>query len=110
VETAICEQNSIPGLTNRVLGRFVRKVFIAFEESDTFFPRKKVFFTGNPVRKEFLYQSPFAKKKGDKFTLLILGGSQGARSINQSMIECLDYMAPLWDTVEIINQTCFQDF
>lgn len=110
VETAICEQNSIPGLTNRVLGRFVKKVFIAFEESDVFFPRKKLFFTGNPVRKEFLYQSHFLKKKGERFTLFILGGSQGARSINQGMIECLDSMTPLRDTLEIIHQTGFQDF
>ena len=110
METAICEQNSIPGLTNRILGRFVKKIFIAFEKSATFFPRKKRFFTGNPVRKEFLYQSSFPKKEGDRFTLLILGGSQGARSINQGMIECLDYMTPLRDTVEIIHQTGFQDF
>jgi len=98
VETAICEQNSIPGLTNRMLGRLVKKVFIAFEESDTFFPRKKIYYTGNPVRKEFLSQSFFSKRKGDRFTLLILGGSQGARSINQGMIEGLDSMASLRDT------------
>lgn len=109
VETAICEQNSIPGLTNRVLGRLVKKVFIAFKESSTFFPRKKIFFTGNPVRKEFFVQSP-RFKKGDRFTLLILGGSQGARSINRGMIECLNSMAPLRDTVELIHQSGFQDF
>jgi UDP-N-acetylglucosamine--N-acetylmuramyl-(pentapeptide) pyrophosphoryl-undecaprenol N-acetylglucosamine transferase len=109
-ESAICEQNSIPGLTNRILGKFVKKVFIAFEESDLFFPRKKIVHTGNPVRKEFLSRSTFPGKKGDKFTLLILGGSQGARSINQAIIECLDSMAPLRDTVEIIHQTGFQDF
>ncbi|WAC06496.1 MAG: undecaprenyldiphospho-muramoylpentapeptide beta-N-acetylglucosaminyltransferase [Thermodesulfobacteriota bacterium] len=110
VETAICEQNSIPGLTNRVLGRLVKKVFIAFEESDVFFPRRKIFLTGNPVRKEFLCQPSLSEKKGDRFTLLILGGSQGARSINRGMIECLDYIASLRDKVEIIHQTGFQDF
>jgi len=110
VETAICEQNSIPGLTNRVLGRLVKKVFIAFEESDVFFPRRKIFLTGNPVRKEFLYQTSLSEKKGDRFTILILGGSQGARSINQGIIECLDCIASLRDKVEIIHQTGFQDF
>ena len=110
LESAICEQNSIPGLTNRMLGKFVKKIFIAFEESNAFFPRGKTFFTGNPVRKEFFYRSPFLKKEGDRFTLLILGGSQGARSINRAMVECLDNMAPLWDKVEIIHQSGFQDF
>ena len=110
MEGAICEQNSIPGLTNRVLGRFVKKIFIAFEESEVFFPRKKVFLTGNPVRKEFFLQSFSPQKEEDKFTLLILGGSQGARSINQSVVECLAYLGPLRDKVEIIHQTGFHDF
>ena len=109
-ERAICEQNTIPGLTNRTLGKIVKKIFIAFEESRKFFPSDKTYLTGNPVRNEFLRGTPFVKKEGDRFTILVLGGSQGARSINQAMTEALDTLAPLQDKIEIIHQTGFADF
>jgi len=110
IETAICEQNSIPGLTNRILGRLVKKVFIAFEECYPFFPPKKTFLTGNPVRREFLNMgSTLQKKKGDRFCLLVLGGSQGAHSINRAMIESLDKLNPIREKIKIIHQTGYKD-
>ncbi|MFH0811994.1 MAG: undecaprenyldiphospho-muramoylpentapeptide beta-N-acetylglucosaminyltransferase [Pseudomonadota bacterium] len=110
IKTAICEQNSVPGLTNRMLGRLVKNVFIAFEESCHFFPQEKTLLTGNPVRKEFLNTLHQQKKDRSNFCLLILGGSQGAHSINRAMVEALDTLTPHKDKLAIIHQTGFQDF
>ena len=110
INTAICEQNSIPGLTNRILGRLVKKVFIAFEESAPYFPPQKTYCTGNPIRKEFLSFALPARKQNQSFTLLILGGSQGARSINHNMINSLDYLSSLRNKIKIIHQTGASDF
>jgi UDP-N-acetylglucosamine--N-acetylmuramyl-(pentapeptide) pyrophosphoryl-undecaprenol N-acetylglucosamine transferase len=109
IETAICEQNTIPGLTNRVLGRFVKKIFIGFGECSSFFPRRKTFFTGNPVRKGFVAAPASATKKGDRFRILILGGSQGAQSINRAMVEALEELEHLRDSLELVHQTGSQD-
>jgi len=109
IETAICEQNSIPGLTNRVLGRFAKKIFIAFGECSPFFPRHKTFLTGNPVRKEFVAEPALPMREGKRFRILILGGSQGAHSINRAMVGALERLEPLRDKLELIHQTGFQD-
>lgn len=108
-ETAICEQNSIPGLTNRILARLVKKVFIAFEESYRFFPKERTFLTGNPVRRTVRERAAVARTGGERFCLLVLGGSQGARSINRSMVEALATLAPLRERLEVIHQTGFAD-
>lgn len=90
IKTAIIDQNSIPGMTNRILGKFVDHVFVCFEKAKGFFNPKKVYLSGNPVRRSFLerigaqHAAPVQK---NSFILLILGGSQGARSINQAMVE-----------------------
>jgi UDP-N-acetylglucosamine--N-acetylmuramyl-(pentapeptide) pyrophosphoryl-undecaprenol N-acetylglucosamine transferase len=115
IKTAIIEQNSYPGFTNRVLGKFVHRVFIAFENARKFFAPEKTFLTGNPVRKEFLEISlgpPLKKGGGGDFCLLVLGGSQGAHSINVAMVEAAKLLvgaqhgAPL----RIIHQTGKADF
>jgi UDP-N-acetylglucosamine--N-acetylmuramyl-(pentapeptide) pyrophosphoryl-undecaprenol N-acetylglucosamine transferase len=109
IKTAIIEQNSMPGFTNRVLGKFVHRIFIAFENARKFFPKNRTYLTGNPVRKEFLSSpSPWTgegRGEGEKkrFTILILGGSQGARSINQAMIEVAKYLST--EKIRIIHQT-----
>jgi UDP-N-acetylglucosamine--N-acetylmuramyl-(pentapeptide) pyrophosphoryl-undecaprenol N-acetylglucosamine transferase len=54
IPTAICEQNSIPGLTNKMLGKLVRQVFLSFDESKRFFSAKKIVMSGNPVRRDLL--------------------------------------------------------
>ena len=54
IPTAVCEQNTVPGVTNRILGRFVNRVFATFEESKVYFPGRKVVVTGNPIRPQFL--------------------------------------------------------
>ena len=80
IPTAIHEQNSYPGLTNRLLSRLVDRVFISLEESRMHFRGGSVFLTGNPVREELFSDRRVERKEGDRFTILVVGGSQGARA------------------------------
>ncbi|MCX5745831.1 MAG: undecaprenyldiphospho-muramoylpentapeptide beta-N-acetylglucosaminyltransferase [Proteobacteria bacterium] len=92
IPTAICEQNSIPGLTNKLLGRVVRAVFLSFEESRRFFKAKKIRMIGNPVRRELLQRlgatttttpTPSTPMNATApITILVSGGSQGAVAVN----------------------------
>ncbi|MBI3754546.1 MAG: undecaprenyldiphospho-muramoylpentapeptide beta-N-acetylglucosaminyltransferase, partial [Deltaproteobacteria bacterium] len=113
IKTAILEQNSVPGLTNRILGRVVNKVFVAFDKSKKFFPGGRVILAGNPVRKELLEtaassQQPAVKDK--KFTILIFGGSQGAKAVNTAFLDALEYLADIRDGMKIIHQTGDADY
>jgi UDP-N-acetylglucosamine--N-acetylmuramyl-(pentapeptide) pyrophosphoryl-undecaprenol N-acetylglucosamine transferase len=110
-KTAIHEQNSFPGLSNRILGRFVDRIFISFEGSAAHFPRQKTVLTGNPVRKRLQRPSPGARQreKGG-FTLFIFGGSQGAHRLNQAVEESLPHFAGLKGKMRIIHQTGDLDY
>lgn len=101
------EQNALPGLTNRLLARFVRKVATAFGEAETYFGRKTV-LTGNPVRAEFS-QVPGRTGK-EAFTLLVFGGSQGAQPINQAVIESLAILKSQVPDLQVIHQTGERDY
>ncbi|MCK4326283.1 glycosyltransferase, partial [bacterium] len=83
--TLIHEQNLMPGITNRILSRFVNEVNVSFAESMPFFPNGKAVFTGNPVRGEIV-RSQKRKSESAK-TILVMGGSRGAHRINVSMLE-----------------------
>jgi UDP-N-acetylglucosamine--N-acetylmuramyl-(pentapeptide) pyrophosphoryl-undecaprenol N-acetylglucosamine transferase len=104
---AILEQNSVPGLTNRILGRFVDTVFAAFPGTERHFPRKEVVFTGNPIRSSMQFM-PSAQR--DPFTLFIFGGSQGAQGINTLVLDALPYLADLGSRLKWIHQTGEKDF
>jgi len=104
IKRAIQEQNAIPGSTNRILGKLSDAIFISFEESRSYFPQEKTILTGNPVRREFL-QGFGDTRNGGKFALLIFGGSQGAHRINEKMMEALDWLGEVRDTLRIIHQT-----
>jgi UDP-N-acetylglucosamine--N-acetylmuramyl-(pentapeptide) pyrophosphoryl-undecaprenol N-acetylglucosamine transferase len=110
IPTLIHEQNSLPGMTNRLLGKIVDKVAISFEESKSFFPANKVTWTGNMIREEFSQtQEPGQAKASEEFTLLILGGSQGAHSINMAMQEALPHLQLEREKLRIVHQTGEQD-
>jgi len=81
IPIAIHEQNSFPGLTNRLLARIVNRVFTSFEDSKVHFGKSRVFFSGNPIRKEFFDKHRGQGKGEKKFTILVSGGSQGASAI-----------------------------
>ncbi|MEH6764811.1 MAG: undecaprenyldiphospho-muramoylpentapeptide beta-N-acetylglucosaminyltransferase [Aequorivita antarctica] len=94
----IQEQNSHAGITNKWLSSKVQKICVAYEGMEKFFPREKLKLTGNPVRQDLLDISSkkeeaisFFKLKKEKKTLLVLGGSLGARRINQLMEKSLSF-------------------
>ncbi len=96
--TAIQEQNSVPGFTNRMLGKFVKRAFIAFERAAESFADRKVRFVGNPVRRSFLERSAAAAAAASQGAraggaVVILGGSQGSHAVNElalGMVRVLD--------------------
>ena len=107
----IHEQNAIPGMTNKLLARFVDRVFITLEESASFFPKEKVLLTGNPLRRQILEQAvnsavgePRSGGKG-RFRLLVFGGSQGAHAINMALLEALPFLERIRERLEIVHQT-----
>ncbi len=99
VPTLIQEQNSYAGMTNRLLGRSVDKVCLAYESAKKYFPKTKAIITGNPVRQDILTKvtnkeqvyNHFGLQKSKK-TALVIGGSLGARSINQAIKNHLSWL------------------
>lgn len=97
IPTLIQEQNSYPGITNKVLAPKVNKICVAYEGMDRFFPKDKIKLTGNPVRQDILNienkrergLETFGLSK-DKKVILIIGGSLGARTINESINTSLE--------------------
>lgn len=88
----IQEQNSYPGITNKLLAGSVEKICVAYDKMDRFFPKDKIIFTGNPVREDMVEISGKRNEAATYFNLdltrpviLVVGGSQGARSINRAI-------------------------
>jgi UDP-N-acetylglucosamine--N-acetylmuramyl-(pentapeptide) pyrophosphoryl-undecaprenol N-acetylglucosamine transferase len=110
IPTAIHEQNSYPGLTNRLLSRCVGRIFISFEESRAHFKVNSVFLTGNPVRDELFSHAQMEPEGGKTFTILVVGGSQGATAINKSFAETLEYLNARGRNPAVIHQTGEADY
>ncbi|HAK89375.1 MAG TPA: undecaprenyldiphospho-muramoylpentapeptide beta-N-acetylglucosaminyltransferase [Nitrospiraceae bacterium] len=122
VPTMILEQNSVPGLANKLLGKFSDAVAVTYQESTSFFPRDRCYLTGNPIRKQIADRN--ADKDADKdtdpytlfplekekFTVFVFGGSSGARNINKSMIEALNYLLDLRQNIQFLHQTGQGDY
>lgn len=102
--TIVHEQNAFPGLTNRLLARFVRRVAVAFADALPRMKRTDGVVTGNPVRTEF-FTAHRQPKGGNRQRLLIFGGSQGSRTLNDAMIGALLFLSRLRDRLEIVHQT-----
>ena len=111
----IQEQNSYAGVTNKILAKRVQKICVAYEGMDRFFPADRIIMTGNPVRQNVL-DSPLTKEQAresfglepDKKTILIVGGSLGARTMNESVQRHLDIVAEsglqfIWQTGKSYN-------
>ena len=98
----IMEQNAIPGLANRVLGKWVDFAAVTDERTQSYFGKRAV-VTGNPVRPEFKSIPP--KQHAAPYTILIFGGSQGAQSINRAVMESLDVLADWKDRLRFVHQT-----
>jgi UDP-N-acetylglucosamine--N-acetylmuramyl-(pentapeptide) pyrophosphoryl-undecaprenol N-acetylglucosamine transferase len=106
--TLVMESNAVPGFTNRVLARFVDRAAVSFEAALPYF-RGKAVVTGNPVRREF-FEIPPKEREAESFSLLIFGGSQGARAVNEAMIAALPSLENLRQTLFIKHQTGELDF
>src|ERR1043165_6951633 len=83
--TVLMESNAVPGFTNRRLARFVDAAAVSFAAALPYFPRGKAIVTGNPVRREFFEIQPKPRDPA-KTSLLLFGGSQGSRAINEALI------------------------
>ena len=99
IPTVIQEQNSFPGITNKLLSKKANAICVAYENLERFFPADKIVFTGNPVRQDLLSSEDkkaeglaYFKLDPNKKTLLILGGSLGARRVNQLIEKELDFL------------------
>jgi UDP-N-acetylglucosamine--N-acetylmuramyl-(pentapeptide) pyrophosphoryl-undecaprenol N-acetylglucosamine transferase len=103
----IHEQNVTPGLANRLLAGRVKAVFVSFAETARFLSAKQVVHTGNPIRKAMRGKRDV--KQGSAFTVFIFGGSRGARSVNNAVLELLPYLEAYKHTA-ICHQTGGEDF
>ncbi|KOY52085.1 undecaprenyldiphospho-muramoylpentapeptide beta-N-acetylglucosaminyltransferase [Polaribacter dokdonensis] len=99
IPTLIQEQNSYPGITNRLLGRRANKICVAYDDLNRFFPANKIVKTGNPVRQDLLSihskvdeAKAFFHLDTKKKAILVLGGSLGARKINQLIESNLEFL------------------
>ncbi|HEX9162025.1 MAG TPA: undecaprenyldiphospho-muramoylpentapeptide beta-N-acetylglucosaminyltransferase [Thermoanaerobaculia bacterium] len=102
--TMVHEQNAFPGLTNRSLARFVKKVAVAFAEALPRMNRPDGVVTGNPVRAEF-FSARRQPRPDNRQRLLVFGGSQGSRVLNDAMTGALLFLSRLKDQLEIVHQT-----
>ena len=115
IKIALHEQNILPGITNQILSRLADRIYVSFDDARTGLNTKKVLFTGNPVRKEILQCARNQKsdeivnsKQKQHFTILIIGGSQGAHSINMALLESIEQIKDK-DKFYFIHQTGIQD-
>ncbi len=111
IKIVLHEQNLLPGITNRILSRFANRVYVSFNDTATVLNSKKTYFTGNPVRKEIL-QSKVNQKDDSRarkpFTVLVIGGSQGAHSINLALMGAIEHIKNK-DNFFFVHQTGTQD-
>ena len=99
IPTVIQEQNSFPGITNKLLSKKANAICVAYENLEQFFPKNKIVFTGNPVRQDILdidskrsEALSYFNLDENKKTLLVIGGSLGARRINQLIAKEIDFL------------------
>ena len=110
VPALIQEQNSFPGITNKLLAKTVQCICVAYANMERFFPKEKILFFGNPVRQDILEINnkraeaiQYFKLDPQKKTVLVVGGSLGARTINQSIGLCLGMLSN--ENTQLIWQT-----
>jgi UDP-N-acetylglucosamine--N-acetylmuramyl-(pentapeptide) pyrophosphoryl-undecaprenol N-acetylglucosamine transferase len=110
IPTLIQEQNSYPGITNKMLAKRVDRICVAYEGMERFFPKSKLILTGNPVRQDILKfdgkrarAAEFFGLDPAKTTILVIGGSLGARTLNESVLEGLNKLVE--EGLQVIWQT-----
>lgn len=116
IPTLIQEQNSYPGITNKILSKKVNTICVAYQNMEQFFPKEKIVFTGNPVRQDIC---DLENKKNESYsffnigntkkTVLIIGGSLGARTINEAIAANLSELKNadiqvIWQTGKLFHE------
>ncbi|MCX7965572.1 MAG: undecaprenyldiphospho-muramoylpentapeptide beta-N-acetylglucosaminyltransferase [Syntrophorhabdaceae bacterium] len=102
------EQNVQPGLANKILAKYAKTIFISFEETRHYLGRARTILTGNPIRQSL--KKPYAAEEKDYFGIFVFGGSRGARSINQAVVDLLNYISDYRDRIFIFHQTGIDDY
>lgn len=113
IPIVIQEQNALPGITNRIVGRWANEIHVPFEAAADFFNPEKIKLSGNPVRPEMAMAKKNYDKLGleaDKLTISFFGGSQGATSINNAAVAALEILPGLADRIQVVHQTGKSDF
>lgn len=110
IPTVLQEQNSYAGLANKMLAKRASKICVAYEKMERYFPSEKIVHTGNPVRPDIRSYKDFVEEAKEKYglsgsekVLLIIGGSLGSRTLNESMLQSIDSVAEsgaivIWQT------------
>jgi UDP-N-acetylglucosamine--N-acetylmuramyl-(pentapeptide) pyrophosphoryl-undecaprenol N-acetylglucosamine transferase len=102
----IHEQNAIPGMANRWLAKLAGRIFLSFPDSSGCYPRERTVWTGNPIRPEFLATPA---RPPAPFTVLLMGGSQGAHSLNMAALGALPLLADLKEQLNFLHITGKED-
>jgi UDP-N-acetylglucosamine--N-acetylmuramyl-(pentapeptide) pyrophosphoryl-undecaprenol N-acetylglucosamine transferase len=115
VPVALLEPNVAPGLAARLLALFSKKIFVGFERTLKNFSKGKTLWTGIPVREEILTADKRASRKAfglrpDMTTILMMGGSQGARALNQYMTEVVEFLGQGEQQVQVLMMTGWNDY
>lgn len=113
IPIVIQEGNAYAGLTNKILGRWAKEIYVPYKEAIKYFPADKVKITGHPIRSEVITAQDSHEKLGldkNKTTITFLGGSQGARSINYAVISALEHLNQYEHDIQIIHQTGDRDY
>ena len=112
IPTLIQEQNGFAGLTNKILGRKAKRICVAYEGMERFFPADRIVLTGNPIRKEIIPADEAMRKEAIEFYgldpekkhLFIVGGSLGSRTLNESMQQWITDGCPGGDNLQVLWQ------
>jgi len=108
IPTAVHEQNSVPGVANKVLGKLVKRIFLSFPDTLGAFPSYTTYLTGNPVRPEIIKAEVRRRGRMPGKRVLVLGGSQGARPINDAVIPALPKLVE--SGITLVHQTGKADY
>lgn len=109
IGTVLIEPNAWPGFTNRLLAPVVRAAAVGFEDTARLFGGKAL-VTGHPVRREFFQIPPYRHSRSSSFTVLVMGGSQGARAINKVAADAFGLAAQVQVAIRIVHQTGERDY
>ena len=104
IPLVLCEQNIVPGITNRMLFPLAKRIYVSFENTRGKIDPVKQRFTGNPVRQAILEASEVETRGKNRFTVLVVGGSQGAHTINLASIEALPHLEQC-EKIRFVHQT-----